>query len=508
MHQPTSEPINQSLNVISLFTGYGGMELGLRLWAAKHQISTRSILYVEWEKYAQEIIKARIRDGWMDNAPIWAGDIRKLDCTKFRGMDNLIVLAGFPCQSHSFAGLRSIAKGNTEDERNLWPDTLRTISEVHPRWVLLENVAGITSGSKQHGTDAYSTTVISQLVTEMHQVGATDIKVKWRILGADDVRPIPAPHRRKRWLLIAELAYPCNTGLEGDAGNNLQDRERSMGEGEQHDRATVRGTAGWSSDQLAESECKRYATTEQQGRSRYEEGSPQRSSDQLANTQCNSERTAHGKGVPQQPDIQQDNGNEFRDDTGNSESTLDDPTRGRFLECESIGQKAAHALETNPSDSGELGNTIDSGDRASGFQGEPNGEREKEAQEGQDQSLPGVSRPVDNGSGELANSTNERLQGKHSELRDTEGRQEQNGSPGFQGRTLPVWPPGPNQRDEWEWIIRERPDLAPAITKEAEHQFRLLVDGRSHRVGELKSLGNGVVPPMVAQFLEESIDFS
>ena len=67
MHQPTSEPINQptnqSLNVISLFTGYGGMELGLRLWAAKHQISYTGVLYVEWEKYAQEIIKARIRDG-------------------------------------------------------------------------------------------------------------------------------------------------------------------------------------------------------------------------------------------------------------------------------------------------------------------------------------------------------------------------------------------------------------------------------------------------------------
>ena len=106
MHQPT----NQSLNVISLFTGYGGMELGLRLWAAKHQISYKGILYVEWEKYAQEIIKARIRDGYMDNAPIWAGDIRKLDCTKFRGLAHVIT-AGFPLSVPQFCGTPIHCKG-------------------------------------------------------------------------------------------------------------------------------------------------------------------------------------------------------------------------------------------------------------------------------------------------------------------------------------------------------------------------------------------------------------
>ena len=43
---------------LSLFSGYGGFSLGLKLAG----INTRTIAYVEWEKYAQEIIKARIKD--------------------------------------------------------------------------------------------------------------------------------------------------------------------------------------------------------------------------------------------------------------------------------------------------------------------------------------------------------------------------------------------------------------------------------------------------------------
>jgi hypothetical protein len=67
--------------------------------------------------------------------------------------------------------------------------------------------------------------------------------------------------------------------------------------------------------------------------------------------------------------------------------------------------------------------------------------------------------------------------------------------------TIPTWPPSPTDAHAWERVIRERPDLAPALTKKAEPQFRGMVDGRSHRVDELKALGNGVVPAVVALFL-------
>ena len=117
------------MNHLSLFTGYGGFDLGLRLAG----IPIRTVMYVEWERYPQEIIKARIKDQkegrfGLDDAPIWA-DISTLDGRQFRGLVDIIT-GGFPCQPHSVAGLQRGAN----DERNLWPDTLRIIREVEPRW--------------------------------------------------------------------------------------------------------------------------------------------------------------------------------------------------------------------------------------------------------------------------------------------------------------------------------------------------------------------------------------
>jgi hypothetical protein len=64
-----------------------------------------------------------------------------------------------------------------------------------------------------------------------------------------------------------------------------------------------------------------------------------------------------------------------------------------------------------------------------------------------------------------------------------------------------IWPPKPSDTSGWEQVLRERPDLAPAITKEAERQFRGVDDGPTHRVDRLKACGNGIVPAVVAEFL-------
>jgi len=52
-----------------------------------------------------------------------------------------LLTAGFPCQPFSCAGKRA----GTEDDRYLWPETIRTIREVGPTYVVLENVAGLLS---------------------------------------------------------------------------------------------------------------------------------------------------------------------------------------------------------------------------------------------------------------------------------------------------------------------------------------------------------------------------
>lgn len=113
---------------LSLFSGGGGGLLGSRL------LGWRTVCYVEKDSYCQKVIQARIRDGILDDAPIW-DDARSFDGRPWAGRVD-IISAGFPCQPFSGAGKQL----GEDDPRNLWPDTIRIIREVGPEWLLLENV--------------------------------------------------------------------------------------------------------------------------------------------------------------------------------------------------------------------------------------------------------------------------------------------------------------------------------------------------------------------------------
>ena len=177
---------------MSLFSGYGGFSLGLRLAG----LNTRTICYVEWDKYCQRVLQQRFQDDppTLTPAPIW-DDIKSFDGRPWCGIVD-ILSAGFPCQPHSNAGLRKGA----DDDRNLWPDTLRIIGEVGPRLVILENVPGILV-RPDDGREAYGGTVVGELA----EIG---YDAEWRVVSAADAG---APHLRRRWWL---LAYP-NADLGG-----------------------------------------------------------------------------------------------------------------------------------------------------------------------------------------------------------------------------------------------------------------------------------------------------
>ena len=185
---------------MSLFSGYGGFSLGLRLAG----LTTRTICYIEWDKYCQRVLQQRFQDNppTLTPAPIW-DDIKSFNGRPWRGTVDILT-AGFPCQPHSNAGLRKGA----DDDRDLWPDTLRVISEVAPRTgILLENVPGILVGNG--GRPAYGGTVVGELA----EIG---YDAEWRVVSAADAG---APHKRARWWL---LAYPT-----ADLGGRLH-RESGM----------------------------------------------------------------------------------------------------------------------------------------------------------------------------------------------------------------------------------------------------------------------------------------
>lgn len=163
---------------LSLFTGAGGGILGSKL------LGWKTVGYVEWEPYCQRVIRQRIEDGIFDNAPIF-GDIRAFNsegyAEQYKGMVD-IVTGGFPCQPFSVAGKQLGA----DDPRNMWPETIRTIRTIRPRFAFLENVPGIL-------VSGYFATILGDL----HALG---YNVRWGVLSASDVGLV---HKRERLWIFA-----------------------------------------------------------------------------------------------------------------------------------------------------------------------------------------------------------------------------------------------------------------------------------------------------------------
>jgi DNA (cytosine-5)-methyltransferase 1 len=109
-----------------------------------------------------------------------------------------IISGGFPCQPYSLAGKR---KGK-EDDRHLWPEMLRIIREVRPRWVVGENVYGIINWNRGLVFDEVQT----DLEAEGYEVFAY-------VLPAVSIN---APHRRDRVWFVAYSIGSDRGGNEGE----------------------------------------------------------------------------------------------------------------------------------------------------------------------------------------------------------------------------------------------------------------------------------------------------
>lgn len=179
---------------LALFAGVAGGILG-----TKNFCGFKTVCYVEREPYCVKVIKARIRDGFLDDAPIWS-DVRSFtkrnnQCRPFirqlrKIRRRLVVTAGFPCQPFSLAGeMRADL-----DERNGWPDTIRIIREVRPQWVILENVPGLLAGS--HG-------YFGQILRDLAESGYS---ARWDCVPAS---AIGANHQRDRLWLVAHADGGC-----------------------------------------------------------------------------------------------------------------------------------------------------------------------------------------------------------------------------------------------------------------------------------------------------------
>ena len=232
-------------NIISFCTGYGGIELGL------HRVieNLRTVCYVEIETFAIANLVAKIEQGKMDAAPIWS-DIKTFPAQIFRDKVHGIV-GGYPCQPFSAAGKR---KG-TADPRHLWPYILGHIRTIRPVWCFFENVSGhLTLGFdevfKSLRDLGYS--VEAGLFTACECISTHIVKIEdidGKVIGEVEVCDCP-PHKRQRLFI---LAYSDDQPDGQNTGGN-EKKEEIQGE---HRQALCRGGITGAGQQLADTEQQR-----------------------------------------------------------------------------------------------------------------------------------------------------------------------------------------------------------------------------------------------------------
>lgn len=165
---------NQSLRVMSLFTGGGGLDVGLEM------AGLETTTCVDHDPDSCRTLRHN-RPAWN----VYEGDIRD-----FEPEGNFdIVVGGPPCQGFSTAG-----KGDPNDPRNfLWKEYFRIVEKVKPLALLLENVSGMASKKNAHHLKAF--------IESLEKLGYS---VTSGILDAAD---FGVPQHRKRLIVLAGLGW-------------------------------------------------------------------------------------------------------------------------------------------------------------------------------------------------------------------------------------------------------------------------------------------------------------
>ena len=166
----------QKLSTISLFSGIGGIEIGLRS-------ITDPVLYCEKDKVARDMLLQNMKWKQIGKAKVHE-DVTSLK-PKLMGLARVdLVTGGFPCQGISMAG----AKLGLKDPRSrLFFEMMRVARESNARFVFLENVDRLIS-----------TPDIQVVAKELIRSGYT--KFAWVTIKANEVG---SPVYRTRWFCLA-----------------------------------------------------------------------------------------------------------------------------------------------------------------------------------------------------------------------------------------------------------------------------------------------------------------
>lgn len=123
---------------IELFSGTGGLAIGLQLAGFSHEA-----LY-EWDKDSCDNVEYNIRNGYLPAKEwkVYQTDVRQVDYSQYIGNVHM-VSGGPPCQPFSLGG-----KGKAyNDKRDMFPEAVRAVREIKPEVFIFENVKGLLRSS-------------------------------------------------------------------------------------------------------------------------------------------------------------------------------------------------------------------------------------------------------------------------------------------------------------------------------------------------------------------------
>lgn len=162
------------MNVLSLFSGIGGLELGLE------RAGMTVVGQVEIDPFCQDVLakhwpEVPRHDDVRTAAAWWAAQPRP-------AVD--LVCGGFPCQDISNAHTNGARRALKGERSGLWSEYRHLVAELAPRWVVVENVAAWERW-------------VPGVRSDLHELGYASVPVQ---VSAGS---LGAPHRRPRVLVVA-----------------------------------------------------------------------------------------------------------------------------------------------------------------------------------------------------------------------------------------------------------------------------------------------------------------
>lgn len=188
-------------NVISLFSGAGGMDLGFmggfEYLGDYYEENPFNIVFAnDIFKQAAEVYEANLKHS------VETRDISNLNLDIDFPKSNIdVVLGGFPCQTFSYAGKRA---GLSDERGQLYLQMIRVIDYYRPKIFIAENVDGIRNSRKNIDGENVNESALSTILRDFEKHG---YNVQYRVLNAAD---FGVPQTRRRVIIM---------GIRSDLGN-------------------------------------------------------------------------------------------------------------------------------------------------------------------------------------------------------------------------------------------------------------------------------------------------